>query len=145
LEQDLRTATKAQDATRRDTLRLALAALHDVEVEKRSPTLPDSDAIAVLQRQAKMRRETIESLAKADRPEIIARERAELAIIESYLPSQLDRGTILERARAAIAATGATSPREQGKVMQKLMPELRGQADGKVVAEVVAELLKGGA
>lgn len=90
-----------------------------------------------------MRRETMEALAGAGRPEIVARERAELALIESYLPAQLDRPAITERARAAISATGASSPRDQGKVMQKLMPELRGQADGKLVAEVVVELLKG--
>lgn len=139
----MRAATKAQDATRRDTLRLILAALHNVEVEKRSSDLPESDVVSVLQKQAKMRRETIEALANAGRPEIVARERAELALIESYLPAQLSREQIAERARAAIAETGATSPREQGKVMQKLMGELRGQADGKLVAEVVADLLKG--
>ena len=145
LEQDLRAATKAQDAARRDTIRLILSAVHDVEVEKRSATLADADVVSVLQKQAKMRRETIDSLATANRPEIVERERGELRIIVSYLPSQLDRGTIAERARAAIAATGATSPRDQGRVMQQLMPELRGQADGKVVAEVVSELLSKGA
>ena len=97
----------------------------------------------MLQKQAKMRREAMESMAS--RPEIVARERAELAVIESYLPRQLDRAAIAERARAAIAETGATSQRDQGKVMQKLMGELRGQADGKVVAEVVGELLGKGA
>ncbi len=136
---------KAQDATRRDTIRLILSALHNVEVEKRSSALPDSDVVTALQRQAKMRRETIEALANAGRPEIVARERAELGVIESYLPTQLSREQIAERARAAIAATGATSQRDQGKVMQKLMPELRGQADGKIVAEVVVELLAKGA
>ena len=91
-----------------------------------------------------MRHEAIESMAS--RPDIVARERSELAVIEAYLPTQLSRDAIAERARAAIAAVGATSSREQGKVMQKLMPELKGQADGKLVAEVVGELLaKGGA
>ncbi|HYY55101.1 MAG TPA: GatB/YqeY domain-containing protein [Candidatus Dormibacteraeota bacterium] len=144
LEQDLRAATKAQDATRRDTLRLILAGVHNVEVEKQSAALGDADVVAVLRRQAKMRHEAIESMAS--RPDIVARERSELAVIEAYLPTQLSRDAIAERARAAIAAVGATSSREQGKVMQKLMPELKGQADGKLVAEVVGELLaKGGA
>jgi uncharacterized protein YqeY len=139
LEQDLRAATKAQDVTRRETLRLILAALHMVEVEKRSDTVSETDAVAVLQRQAKMRREAMDALAS--RPELVARERAELAVIEAYLPKQLSREDIETRARAAIADVGATSPREQGKVMQKLMPELKGQADGKLVAAVVGELL----
>lgn len=133
---------KAQDATRRDTLRLILAALHNVEVEQRSASLPDAEIDAVLRKQARMRREAIEAMAS--RPEIVARETAELGVIESYLPKQLDRAAISERARAAIAATGAASPKEQGRVMQKLMPELRGQADGKLVAEVVGELLARG-
>ncbi len=115
-----------------------------MEVEKRASALPDADAIGVLQKQGKMRREAIEALANAGRPEIVAREKAELAVIESYLPQQLDRAAIADRARAAIAATGASAQLDQGKVMQKLMPELRGQADGKVVAEVVAELLAKG-
>ncbi len=92
-----------------------------------------------------MRREAMEAYEKVRRDDLVARERAELAVIEAYLPKQLDRDAIVERARAAIAATGAISQREQGKVMQKLMPELRGQADGKVVAEVVADLLAKGA
>lgn len=86
-----------------------------------------------------MRREAMEALVS--RPELVAKEHAELGVIESYLPQQLSREVIEERARAAIAAVGATSPREQGKVMQKLMPDLRGQADGKLVAAVVSELL----
>ena len=110
-----------------------------VEVEKRSDTVSETDAVAVLQRQAKMRREAMDALAS--RPELVARERAELAVIEAYLPKQLSREDIETRARAAIADVGATSPREQGKVMQKLMPELKGQADGKLVAAVVGELL----
>jgi uncharacterized protein YqeY len=135
---------KAQDATRRDTLRLILAGVHNVEVDKQTPSLADVDVVAVLRRQAKMRHEAIETMAS--RPEIVARERSELAVIESYLPTQLSREAIAERARAAIAEVGAKTRADQGKVMQKLMSELRGQADGKVVAEVVGELLaKGGA
>ncbi len=110
-------------------------------MERRGATVDDAAIVGVLQRQAKMRRESIEAFEKAGRPELVARETAELAVIESYLPRQLDREQIVERARAAIAETGATTPPDQGKVMQKLMAELRGQADGKVVAEVVASLL----
>ena len=135
---------KAQDATRRDTLRLILAGVHNVEVEKQSSSLADADVVGVLQKQAKMRREAMETMSS--RPEIVAREKSELVVIESYLPTQLSRDAIADRARAAIAAVGAKSLADQGKVMQKLMPEMRGQADGKVVASVVGELLaKGGA
>ncbi len=139
----MRAATKAQDATRRDTLRMVLAALHNAEVEKRVADLDDPDVVSVLQRQAKMRREAIEAYEKGARADLASQEQRELSVIESYLPSQLDRAAIAERARAVIAEVGATSQRDQGRVMQKLMPQLRGQADGKVVAEVVSELLKG--
>lgn len=159
---------KAQDATRRDTLRLVLTAIQNAEVEKRTSALIVTDAVddqgeptkqyelpkdavlslsasdieGVLRKQAKMRRDAIDTMAS--RPEIVAKERAELGVIESYLPRQLARDAIAERARVTIAAVGAKSRADQGKVMQKLMPELKGQADGKVVAEVVAELLAGG-
>jgi uncharacterized protein YqeY len=161
---------KAQDATRRDTLRLILTAMQNAEIEKRTAALvvteavdatgqptknyelpkdanvamTDADVEAVLRKQAKMRRDAIEMMAS--RPEIVAKEQAELGVIESYLPQQLSRDAIVQHARGAIAAVGAKTRADQGKVMQKLMPELKGQADGKVVAQVVGELLaKGGA
>lgn len=131
---------KAQDPTRRETLRLILAATHNVEVDQLKDA--DDEAIgAVLRKQAKMRREAIEAYDRGGRPELAAKERDELAIIESYLPAMLDRTAIADRARDVIARTGARSPREQGVVMKELMAELRGRADGKVVAAVVTELL----
>lgn len=124
---------------------MILASVHNAEVDQRVASLEDADVVAVLQKQAKMRREAMEAYEKGGRADLVSQERAELAVIESYLPSQLDRAAIAERARAVIKEVGATSPREQGRVMQKLMPELRGQADGRIVAEVVSELLKGSA
>lgn len=140
----MRAAAKAQDALRRDTLRLALSALHNDEVARRRD-LSDEEATEILGKQAKMRRESIEAFGKAGREELVAKEKAELAVIESYLPQQLSRDEITELARAAIAETGASSPAEQGKVMQKLMPKVKGRADGKAVGEVVSGLLKGSA
>jgi uncharacterized protein YqeY len=99
----------------------------------------------VLTKQAKMRRESIEAFAKGGRDDLVAKEKAELTIIEGYLPQQLSREEIAGLARTAIAETGASSPADQGKVMQKLMPQVRGRADGKAVAEVVSGLLRGAA
>jgi uncharacterized protein YqeY len=141
LEQDLRDAMKAQDAVRRDTLRFALAAIHNEEVAKRGEL--DNAAIeGVLRKQNKMRRESIEAFTKGGRAELAAKETKELEILESYLPKQLDEAAVRAAAQRAIAETGATGPKEQGKVMQKLMPELKGQADGGMVSRVVSELLK---
>ena len=133
---------KAQDAVKRDTLRLALSAVHNDEVAKRRE-LTDEETTAVLTKQAKMRREAIEAYVKGGREDLASKERAELAVIEGYLPQQLPREEIESLARAAIAETGASSPADQGKVMQKLMPQVRGKAEGKVVSEVVSALLRG--
>ena len=133
---------KAQDVARRDTLRFALAAIHNDEVARRRE-LTDDEVLQVLGKQAKMRRESIEAFEKGGRAELVAKERAELAILEAYLPQQLGRDEIAALARAAIAETGASSPADQGKVMQKLMPQVKGKAEGKLVAEVVGSLLRG--
>ena len=141
LEQDLRDAMKAQDTARRDTIRFVLSAIHNEEVAKRGD-LDDPAIEAVLRKQTKMRRESIEAFTKGARAELAAKETKELQILESYLPKQLDEETVRVAAAKAIAETGATGPKEQGKVMQKLMPELKGQADGGMVSRVVSEMLK---
>src|SRR5438552_3780487 len=141
LEQDLRDAMKAQDAARRDTVRFALAAIHNEEVAKRAQ-LDDAAIEGVLRRQTKMRRESIEAFTKGGRAELAAKESKELEILESYLPRQLDEATVRAAAERVIAATGASGPKEQGKVMQRLMQELKGQADGGMVSRVVSELLR---
>lgn len=135
---------KARDDARRDTVRFALAAIQNESVAKRGE-LDDAAIEAVLRKQTKMRRESIEAFTKGGRAELAAKEAKELAILESYLPKQLDEAAVRAAALRAIADTGATGPREQGKVMQKLMPELKGQADGGMVSRVVSELLKTGA
>ena len=139
----MRTAVKAQDVLRRDTLRFCLAAVHNEEVAKRRD-LNDEELTGVLSKQAKMRRESIEAFTKGARDDLVTKETAELRIIEGYLPQQMSRDEIATLARAAIAEAGATGPGDQGKVMQKLMPQVKGRAEGKAVSEVVGSLLKGG-
>ena len=138
----MRTAVKARDDLRRDTLRFVLSALHNEEVAKRRD-LTDDEIVGVLTKQAKMRRESIEAFAKGGRDELVAKEKGELAFIEGYLPQQMTRDEIAALAKQAIADTGASSPADQGKVMQKLMPQVKGRAEGKLVAEVVGSLLRG--
>lgn len=133
---------KAQDVVRRETIRLCLSAIHNEEVARRAP-LDDAALLQVLGKQAKMRRESVEAFRAGGRDELVAKETAELAVIEAYLPAQLGEAEIRAVVERAIAETGATGPAAQGKVMQKVMPELRGTADGKLVAAVVAKLLLG--
>jgi len=121
-----------------------LSAIHNEEVARRRE-LTDDEVTAVLSKQAKMRHESIEAFEKGGRAELVAKEQAELAVIESYLPPQLGRDEVAALARQTIAETGASSPADQGKVMQKLMPQMRGRAEGKLVAEVVGALLRGAA
>ena len=137
----MRTSAKAQDVLRRDTLRFALAAIHNEEVARRRE-LSDEEVEAVLTKQAKMRRESIEAFDKGSRADLADKERAELAILAGYLPQGLGRDEIAALAAEAIRETGATSPADQGAVMRALMPRVRGRADGKAVAEVVTSLLR---
>lgn len=133
---------KSHDVVSRDTIRLCLSAIHNEEVARRAP-LDDAALLTVLGKQAKMRRESIEAFRKGGRDELVAKETAELAVIEGYLPAQLGEPLIRLAVERVIAETGASGPGDQGKVMQKAMAELRGKADGKLVANVVTRLLAG--
>ena len=141
LRDDLKAAMRARDAIRRDTIRLVEAAIKNAEIEKRGAELSDQDVQAILQRQVKQRQDSIGQYEQADRPDLADAERAEIAVIEVYLPQQMSREEIEAAARAAIDQLGATGPGDRGKVMGRLMSELRGKADGAMVNAVVGELL----
>ncbi len=132
---------KAQDVLRRETLRLALSAIHNEEVAKRA-ALDDAAVEAILRRQTKMRRESIEAFDKGNRPELAAKERAELEILEGYLPQQLGADAIRPVVERVVGELGPLGPKDQGKVMQKVMAELKGRAEGGAVAAVVGAVLK---
>jgi uncharacterized protein YqeY len=140
LRDDLKQAMLAGDDVRKRTLRMALAAIKNEKVRV-GGELEDQDVVVILQKEAKQRQETLEELTKIDRPALEASEKAELEILESYLPRQLDREEIAAMARQVIADVKAESPRQMGQVMGILMPQLKGQADGKLVSQVVRELL----
>lgn len=141
LRDDLKDAMRARDAVRRNTIRLVEAAIKNAEIEKRGVELSEQDIQAILQRQVKQRQDSIEQYEQADRPDLADAERAEIAVIEVYLPQQLSRAEIETAARAAIEQLGATGPNDRGKVMGRLMSQLRGQADGATVNAVVSDLL----
>ena len=142
LTSDLKDAMRQRDERRRDVLRFTLAALQNAEIAAREE-LDEPAAMAVLAKEAKQRRDSIEEFRKADRQDLVTNEEAELAILSPYLPEQLSREEVAEAAREAIHEAGATGPKEMGKVMAVLMPRLRGRADGRQVSEVVQELLAG--
>ena len=132
---------RAKDARRRSTIRMLEAAIKNAEIEKRGVELADADVLAILQRQVKQRRESIEQYVSGKREDLAEIERVEIGIIEQYLPRQLGRDEVEARARAVIEQVGASGPGDRGKVMGMLMKELRGEADGSLVNAVVGELL----
>ena len=141
LRSDLKDAMRARDQLRRDTIRMLEAAVKNAEIDKRGSELADADIQAILQRQVKQRRESIVQFDQGGRQDLAEKEQAEIDVIEAYLPQQLSRDDIAERARAVIAQVGASGPGDRGKVMGPLMQELRGQADGAAVNSVVSEIL----
>jgi uncharacterized protein YqeY len=140
LQNDLKHAMRQRDEVRKRTLRMALAAIKNQEIEARGE-LSDADVAAILQKEAKQRHETLDELAGVDRPDLVAAEQAELGVLAEYLPKQLGREEIADLARQVIADVGAEGPRQMGQVMRVMMPQLKGRADGKLVNEVVRELL----
>jgi uncharacterized protein YqeY len=112
------------------------------EIAKLTP-LTDEEQLAVLTTEVKRRRETIADAEKAGRADLIAREQAELDVVLGYLPKQMSREEVTAAAQQVVAEVGAKGPQDTGKVMGKLMPQLKGRADGKMISEVVKELLAG--
>ena len=140
IRDDLRTAMKTGDTVRRDTLRLVQAAIKNAEIEHRAP-IDEPAVAALLQKQVKQRQESIAQFQQGGRQDLVDKEQAEMAILETYLPEQLSRDDIRATAQALIAQLGAQGPQQKGKVMGLLMADLRGKADGRLVNEVVDELL----
>ncbi|MBL8056460.1 MAG: GatB/YqeY domain-containing protein [Anaerolineales bacterium] len=140
LNQDLKTALKAGDEPRKAALRVLLAAVKQAEVDRQT-TLSDDEVLALLQKEAKGRRESIADAQKAERLDLVADYQRDLALIEGYLPQALGRAELTDLARAAIAEAGATDLKQLGAVMKLLTPRTKGRADGKLVNDIVRELL----
>jgi uncharacterized protein YqeY len=143
LNSDLRDSLRSQEEVRKGTIRLILAAIHNAEIAAGKP-LDDASTNAVLAREAKQRRESIEEFGKAGRADLVAKESAELEVILQYLPPQLSREEIEAAVRQSISQVGATGPADKGKVMGPIMAQLRGKADGSVINEIVTEILSHG-
>ena len=142
LRTDLTTAMKARDELTASTLRMVLTAITNEEVSgKQARELTDDEVLKVVAREGKKRRESIEAYTSAGREELAERERAEAAVIDRYLPAQLDDAELAALVTAAIAESGAEGPKAMGQVMKVLTPKLAGRADGgRVAAEVRRQL-----
>lgn len=136
MQSDMKDAMRARDAERRDTLRMLISVLKNKKIEVQRD-LTEEDILSVLSTEAKKRRESAQAYHDGDRPELAAKEEAELVIIEEYLPQQLTDDEALEIVKQAIADTGAASKRDMGKVMGKVMPQFKGRYDGSKVKDLV--------
>ncbi len=141
INQDLITAMKAGDEVSKLTLRSVKAAITIAQKNNNDQPLNDEQIITIIRKQAKQRQDSIAAYQQGGRADLVAAEQAELAVLESYLPTLMPEEAIRERTQAVIDEVGASGMRDMGKVMGKLMAELRGKADGGLVNQVVRELL----
>lgn len=143
LRQDLQDAIRAQDKVRSATLRMALTSVTNAEVAgDHAKVLTDDDVLAVLAREAKKRREAATAYTDARRPELAEVENAELAVLETYLPAQIDDAALETMAAEVVAQVGATGMGQMGQVMKVLQPRVAGRAEGGRVAAAVRRALQ---
>jgi len=140
LNEDLKTAMRAGDEVGKRTLRGLKTAITRAE-KATGVALNDEEIVTVLRKEVKQRQESILAFTQGGRDDLVASEQAELAVIEGYLPALLDEAAIRAHVQAVIAETGASGPRDVGKVMGPLMARLHGQADGRLVNQIVRQLL----
>ncbi len=142
LTADMKEAMKAREAgkERLSVIRMVRGAIRQQEIDGKKE-LTDDDVLAVIGKEVKQRRDSIEEFQKGGRDDLVKQNEAEIAILMEYLPQQLTEDEVRTLVKEAIAATGAATPKDMGKVMKELMPKVKGRADGKLVNTIVRELL----
>lgn len=136
----LKEAMKEKDELKKDTITMLRAAILQVEKDDKKQ-LSQSEMKAIVAKQIKSRKESIEEFKKASRDDIVSKVEKEIEILSKYLPEQFTENQIRDLVSKAIEKTGATSIREMGKVMQEIKPQIAGKADGKIVSDIVKEML----
>ena len=140
LTSDMKSAMRSREQTRLDAIRWLLSTLKNAQIEARRP-LDDDEEIAVVRKQAKMRRDALDQYRKAGRDDLVSKEEIELALTESYLPAAPSAEQLRAAVRAVIAETGASGPKDMSAVMRVAMARLGGTADGRQVQGIVREEL----
>ena len=140
ITEDIKQAMKAGDTVKRDTLRMLLSSIKNAANAKLAP-LDEAEVVAVVAKDVKRHLESIDAFKKGNRNDLVAKEEAEMAILQAYLPKQLGKDEIVKVVKEVIAAVGAKGPSDKGKVMQQVMPKLKGKAEGKDINDVVTQLL----
>ena len=140
LTNDMKEAMKAHDKDRLAVIRMVRGAVRQQEIDGKKE-LGDEDVLAVISKEVKMRRDSIEEFRKGGREDLVEKTEAEIAVLMPYLPAQLSEEEIRGLVQAAVAQTGAASPKDMGKVMGVLMPKVKGRADGKTGSAIVRSML----
>jgi len=140
LTDDLKQAIKSGDTVKRSIIRLVMASISNAEIAKRGD-IEDSDILGIIAKEVRQHEESIDSFKKGNRQDLVEKEEAEMAVLKGYMPQQMSREEVVEAARQVIGEVGAQGPSDKGKVMQQIMPRLKGKADGRGINEVVTELL----
>ena len=140
LKNDLYAAMRANDTLRKRVIRLLISSIELAEVAKGSK-LTDSEFIALVQKEIKTKNDTIVDAEKANRPEMVKEQREEIKVLEAYLPKQLSEAELVQLAEEVIRETGATSPKDMGKVLKVLIPKLAGRATNQDASRVVKDCL----
>ncbi|MFA6038378.1 MAG: GatB/YqeY domain-containing protein [Legionellales bacterium] len=140
LQEDMKAALKAGDKARLGTVRLIISAVKQREIDERI-SLDDADILAVLDKAAKQRRESIQQFQAANRDDLVAQEQLELSIIQSYLPEPLDEAALAELVKEAVKQSGASSIKDMGNVMAILRPQVQGRVDMAVLSATVKDIL----
>lgn len=137
---DVKQAMRSGDKVRVSVLRMALAAMNNAEIARNAP-LEDADILGVIAKEARQHRESIEAFKQGKRQDLVDREEAELAILNEYLPRQMTREEVIAEVRRVIQEVGAQGLADKGKVMPKLVAQLKGKAEGREINAIVTELL----
>lgn len=140
LTDDLKQAMRSGDKAKRSTIRLLMAAISNAEIARQA-ALEEADVLGIIAKEVRQRHESIEAFKQGNRQDLVAQEEAELAVLQEYLPEQMTREEIVAAARRVIEEVGAGGPADKGKVMPKLIAQLKGRADGREINAVVSELL----
>jgi uncharacterized protein len=141
LEIALKEALKAGDDVRKRTVRMVLAAVRQVEID-RQVKLDEAAVLSIIQKEIKTRKESVEEARGANRPDIVAATEAEIVVLQAYLPAALSADELQALVRAAVLEAGAKSPAEMGKVMKLLLPRVAGRAPGEQVSAAVRQVLQ---
>ena len=141
LDEDLKSAMRDRDELRRSVLRVVRSEIHNEEINLRRE-LDEEGILGVISSQVKRHRESISEFRKGNRDDLVGREEEELNVLLAYMPKQLEQDEILVLAREAVNASGAQGPGDKGKVMVRLMPQVKGKADGNIVNSIVTEILE---